>query len=154
MSEITIQELKEAGLTRAASELEKKLEMKRKLTLAFERFRVVKPEAIDKFNEALKARTLKREGKKGVNLWEIHDKLCFIKLEEYGGAPPVEVLTRLKEVREMNLFDAFEVAKIESIKEYKDPIVFGRIDNCPLRFYVAQWDTDIRIEDLIAENEG
>jgi hypothetical protein len=46
-------------------------------------------------------------------------------------------------------FDSFEIAKIQWKREIKDPILFGRIDGCPDRFYVSQWDDDVRIEDIL-----
>ena len=56
--------------------------------------------------------------------------------------------------RHLGVFDTFEVAKIESTRVYRDPIVFGRISGCDDRFYIAQYDDDVKIEDLLGPNEG
>ena len=36
----------------------------------------------------------------------------------------------------------------EWIKEIKDPIVFGVINGCPDKFFISQWDDDIKIDDI------
>ena len=73
---------------------------------------------------------------------------------EYPSAPPQAVLDKVEEAQKVGCFDAFEVCKVESVREYKDPIVFGRITGCPDRFFIAQWDNDVKIEDILKENEG
>jgi hypothetical protein len=52
------------------------------------------------------------------------------------------------------VFDTYEIAHIQSIVERKDPILFGCITGCADKFFIAQWDDDVKIEDIINENEG
>jgi len=35
-----------------------------------------------------------------------------------------------------------------------DPILLGRITGCENRYFIAQWDDDVKIEDILKENEG
>jgi hypothetical protein len=35
------------------------------------------------------------------------------------------------------------------VKEVIDPIIFGKIDGCTDRFFIAQWDDDVKIEDIV-----
>ena len=146
--------LKEMGFDTASQELEKKMELKLKMTIAYENFRFVTPEIFKRFNDALKERTLQKEGKEGVNLYHNYDKLNFIAVNKYKDAPPVEVLEKMAEAKQVGCFDRFEIAKIESVHEYKDPIVFGVIEGCDDRFFVAQWDDDVKIEQILNEMEG
>lgn len=53
-----LQLLKELGLDRAASHVEKPLILKRKLALAYEHYRFVEPHIMENFKKALKAKTL------------------------------------------------------------------------------------------------
>ena len=57
----------------------------------------------------------------------------------------------LEEAKKLDCFDEFEIAYIA---EVKDPILFGIVKGCSTKFYVAQWDDDVRIEDILAPNEG
>jgi hypothetical protein len=151
---INTERLEKLGFTKASEELKIKEELKRKMTIAYEHFRYVRPEKITAFNEKLKQETIKREGKKGVNLYENYDKLSFTSIKEYETIPPTDVLEKIEEAQEIGCFDEFEIAKIESVKEYKDPIVFGKINGCSDLFFVAQWDNDVSIEDILMPNEG
>jgi hypothetical protein len=56
------------------------------------------------------------------------------------------VLEKMREAKKCNCFDSFEIAKIESIEVKKDPILFGRVNECGDRFFIAQWDDDVTIE--------
>lgn len=51
----------------------------------------------------------------------------------------------------MKCFDSFSVAHIA---EVKDPILFGEIAECTDKFFIAQWDEDVKIEDILTEKEG
>lgn len=149
-----IEQLEKLGMKAAASNLKKKLSLKRKMSIAFEHFRYIKPEKFDDMNAKLKKNTLEREGKAGVDLYETYDRLKFIALAQYATIPPQEVLDKVEKAQELKCFDTFEVCKIESVKEYKDPIIFGCIKSCPHKFFIAQWDNDIKIEDILSKNEG
>lgn len=52
-----------------------------------------------------------------------------------------------------NSFDRFEIAKIHWKEELKGPILFGIIDICTDKFFIAQWDDDLRIEDILLVDE-
>ena len=81
------------------------------------------------------------EGKIGQFVWEESD------VKEYTGIPPQKVLDRLKQVREMKIFDYFTIA---SVKGIKDPIVLGRFnDDNDNRYFVDQWGDDVKIEELM-----
>lgn len=147
-------QLEKLGFKKIASELKEKEDMKRKITIAYEHFRYVKQEKIDSYNEKLKKQTEKREGKQGVNLYLVYDKLSFTPIADFRQIPPQETLDKVEKAQEIGCFDTFEVCKIESTREYKDPIIFGRIKGCPDRFFVAQWDDDVKIEDILSETEG
>lgn len=143
-------ELEAAGMKGAALALREKAERKRKLMLAYEHYRFVRPEKIEAYRKRLNKSTMKRLPLGGHEYMD----LAFTPLERYEKVPPGEVLTKLKEARAMGCFDRFEVAHVVARKEVPDPIVFGRVDGCEDRFFVAQWDSDIRIEDILLPAEG
>ncbi len=153
-NKVQVEDLKELGFMSAASSIEKKIEFKRKMLIAYENYRFVTPKIFERFNEDLKKRTIERSGKKGVNEYHKYDKLTFKKVGDYKDAPPAEVLQEMKKAVAMKCFDTFEIAKIESVVEYKDPIVFGVINGCDDRFFVAQWDNDVKIDQILQEMEG
>jgi hypothetical protein len=149
--------LRSLGLHTAAKVVEQKLEEKKfvrdmsfRLKLAYEHFRVLKPENISAFNEALREKTQKRTGRGGV----IYDTLVFVPLEQYKQVPPDNVLDALQGAKDKNLFDHFEVGCLESVEVRPDPLLIGRIKGSEDRFFIAQWDDDVRIEDILKENEG
>ncbi len=183
MISLTPTQLKELGLDSASELLEKQLTLKRKLTIAYEHFRFVTPEVMNRFQQALKVKTEKIqevcprcEGKKEVkvdpkNLFNhqmekcnycrgtgakemTYDKLLFTKLSETSKIPPLDVLDKLKEAQQLKCFDYYEVAEVKSIVERPDPIIFGCIEGADEKFYIAQWDDDIKIEDILLPNEG
>ena len=147
--EITVEKLKELGLTQASNNLQEAKDFERKCAIAYEKFRYIKPERFVEFNACIKAKTLKSD-----KYQETYDRLTFTKLASYAEIPPVDVLTKLENARKENCFDYYEVAKIESVKELIDPILFGCINNCTDRFFVAQWGEDVKIEDILDVNEG
>lgn len=139
--------LEKLGFKRAATNLKITRERKRKLMLAYEHYRFVRQENVNRFNEKLKDRTL--EGSYPYSAtWQT---LAFCPVGNYGKIPPQEALSAMEAAVERKCFDTFEVAYIDNVK---DPILFGRVEGCPDRFFVAQWDDDVKIEDLLKENEG
>lgn len=142
-------ELRELGLDAAANDLLAKKELKRKLTIAYERFRFVTPGVIRRFQEEVQKRTHKDH-----KSYYQYDQLVFIPIAQYSKVPPKEVLTAIREAKSLNCFDSFEIAKIEAVQVRKDPIVFGCIKGCDDKFYIAQWDNDVKIEDILRHNEG
>lgn len=80
------------------------------------------------------------EGTIGHFRWiELHTK-------DYEKIPPKEVLTRLKEVQEMEVFDNFTVAEVNQVK---DPLLLGRIRGSKDRYFIAQWGDDVSLDDVI-----
>lgn len=140
----TIDRLSKLGFKTASERVKKLIERKRKLALAYEHFRVVRPEKIQAFNEKLKKETY--NGKTGS--WKT---LSFTPVESYEHTPPDHVLSSIEKAIDLKCFDSFEVAHII---EVRDPIVFGRINGCPDRFFIDQWDSDVKIEDILSKNEG
>lgn len=135
------QELSELGFTAAASKLKQLETKKRKLAIAYEHFRFVRQEKIDAFNNKL------RTSGTGMG-WKM---LSFTAVSQYEEIPPAHVLLKMAEAKEQKCFDAFEVAHIV---EVKDPILFGRVNGCSDRFFIDQWDNDVKIEDLLMPSEG
>lgn len=145
-------ELLELGFKKAGEKLQDKEEMKRKLMIAFEFHRVVTPGIIDRFQKQLRKKTEKQDPQRS---WiTTYDTIAFCKIGEYAEIPPAEVLGKVKEAKARNCFDYFEVAKVETVEVRPDPIIFGRINGVDDRFFVAQWDNDVKIEDILSENEG
>lgn len=160
----TLELLKELGMTKASDALGKKLDKQRKLFTAYQNFRFVNQEAIESFNKNLREKTEiiydknTKEVRKKVDpkKWNeiVYDKLVFSKLSEYKDVPPTDVLLKVKEAVDLKCFDTFEVAKIESVKEVVDPIIFGSIEGCSDKFFIAQWDEDVKFEDILKEQSN
>lgn len=148
---------REAGFEAAATDVEKKIERTRKLAVAYEHYRYVKQDAIAAYRRELKAKTLKVVSQTSYETIKTWDELVLVKLGDYIGVPPADVLAQTKTAKEHGCFDTFEVAwvheKTEHIKR-PDPIVFGLVEGCSDRFYIAQWGDDIKITDLLKTNEG
>lgn len=185
--------LKELGLDKASERLEQKQSLKDKLMVAYEHYRVVTPEIIERFQVALKEKTksitstcyrcfgkgkeecfsgedketmIKEAKKSKIKAKDcgycqntgayslVYDTLVFVPLKEYPDSPPPDCLLDLRKAHEFKCFDEFEVAKVKTVEERPDPIIFGRITGSEDRFFVTQWDDDVRIEDILRENEG
>lgn len=144
----TAERLAALGFKGLSEKLRMAKERKRKLALAYELYRFVRQEHVDAFNAKLREKTKKKTPEFGG--WS-YQKLSFTPIAAYEKAPPENVLISLETAQNHNIFDAFEVAHIVDVK---DPILFGRIDACPDRFFVDQWDNDVCIKDLLKDNEG
>jgi uncharacterized protein (DUF433 family) len=162
---------REAGFTAAAENLTKQAELARKLAIAYEHYRYVTREQIRAFVEALHARTVRRPTmdealKQGGPLFRadllpyasnVYDTLVFDRMEAYPGLPPADVLAAVKAAQERKIFDAFEVAHVQPVATrivYPDPIVFGLVEGCGDRFFIAEWGEDVKLADLIGSHEG
>lgn len=132
--------LKNLGLTRASD----RITSAQKMTIAYGKYLFVTEEKINDFNSKLRKDTIREMP----NAYE-YKRLLFVPLEEYNEVPPPHVLEALEKALEDKCFDTFEIAKVEWIKEIKDPIVFGRINNCTDRFFISQWDDDVKFEDIL-----
>lgn len=144
----------ESGFIAAAEKANTINERYVRLVRAYEHFRYVTEENVKAFNEKLKKSTERTTGTAGYNLTRIYDELALMPIGEYKDMPPADVLMKVKSAADMKIFDEFELAKIKSKREYLDPIVFGRITGCKDRFYIAQWDNDVTIDQLIEAHEG
>lgn len=82
----------------------------------------------------------RKPGTIGQFCWAEHE------ISDYPTIPPKHVLDRLKEEKEKNLFDYFTIGSVE---ELPDPILFGRLFYNKDRYFIAQWGTDITLDDLI-----
>jgi len=156
--ETTVAELRELGLETAANDLERKLEFKRKLLIAYENFRFVSPVVIERFQNALKAKTLKEWSNKYGKCYS-YDRLCFIDIKNYKDLPPQNVLESMRKAKALNCFDGFDVAKLETVTHEAtapkpDPIIFGKINGCADIFFIDQWDDDVKIDDILGKTEG
>lgn len=137
------EQLESLGFNRAALKLKEAAQKKRKMAIAYEHFRYVRVEKIRAFNEKLKKDTLGRNGD--------YKELSFTDVANYEEVPPDDVLLAFSAAKEHTCFDSFEIAHIVQVK---DPILFGRVHGCSDRFFIAQWDDDVKIEDILAPNEG
>lgn len=155
-----VEELQSLGFDKAAKGLDVKTKTRRKLMLAYENYKVLTPEALEIFQEELKKKSMEiyRDGKRVANIDKSrmqtlkYDRVRMRSLSEYPEVPPVDVLEKLKEAKRTEVFDTFEVADVESVEVREDPIIFGRINGCPDRFFIAQWDNDLKFEDMVKES--
>ena len=154
METICADRLKQLGLTAAASELGRQEALSKKLTLAYEHFRFVTPANIEKFQDKLKTETVKETGKNQWGTITEHERLKFTALKDYPNVPPADTLNALEDALKIGCFDTFEIASIEWVKKVPDPILFGRVTGCDDYFFIAQWDDDVKIEDILQGDEG
>lgn len=140
-----IDKLEALGFKAAHQKIKHLAEKKRKLMIAYENYRFVRQDKIDAFNKRLRDKTISKDG------WGRYQTLAFTSVEEYTEVPPDHVLLKMGEAVDRKCFDSFEIAHIVDVK---DPILFGRIKGCPDRFYIDQWDNDVKIEDILDKNEG
>ncbi len=139
--------LEKLGFVKAAASLKIMAEKKRKLAIAYEHYRFVRKEKVEAFNKKLRAETM--QGKEPYNAsWKY---LKFTLIQDYDKVPPEEILALLEVAQGRQCFDGYSVAHIA---EVKDPILFGFIKECTDWFFIGQWDTDVKIEDILMPNEG
>jgi len=139
-SAVSEQQLEALGLKEAG----RRLSRAKRLQAAYRNYQFIPQEKINLFNGKLKKETLTED--KNASRYK---RLGFIRLENYPEIPPAHALKRLLEARKAGCFDSFEVCRIEWIEEVKDPILFGRIENCADRFFISQWDDDIKLSDIV-----
>lgn len=147
---ITHEELEKLGFKEVAGNLRTLAIKKKKMAIAYEHYRFVRQEKINEFNAKLRKNT-EKAGAYGYASWQT---LTFTPVSNYTEVPPKHVLTKLAEAMERKCFDGFEIAHIVTEIKVPDPILFGRIEGCPDRFYIDQWDNDVKIEDILKDNEG
>lgn len=142
-SGITEQRLAKLGMTKMAENLEKLKTRARKMMIAGEFYRFITPEKIEAFQQKLV-----RQSKDN----NTYQRLSFTALEDYTKIPPEHVLVKLEEAIERKCFDRFEVAHITEVK--KDPLLLGIIEGVGDKYFIEQWDDDVKITDLLKANEG
>lgn len=145
----TTTRLEKLGLTAAAKILDQTRSMQERMTVAYDAFRFVEPAQIQAFNDKLREDTW-HEDKSARS----YKTLAFTPLMDYGKIPPEAALVALESAMDLGCFDTFEVATIEWVRIVKDPIIFGRIHGCEDRFFICQWDDDVKIEDILQGDEG
>lgn len=138
---VVVDQLERLGFKIAATKVKEASVKKRKMAIAYEHYRFVRQEKIDAFNAKLRKQGSSYDYK----------TLAFTPVESYPEVPPADVLQKMETAVERKCFDQFEVAHIINVK---DPILFGRIKGCPDRFFIGQWDDDVKIEDILKPNEG
>jgi hypothetical protein len=140
----TEERLKTLGFERASNVITELRGLKNKMAIAYEHYRAVRQEHIDRFDKKLHEETFnKKDGS--------YKRLVFENIKETTKIPPAAVLDKVQEAIDRGCFDSLEVCHI---REVKDPIIFGRIEKCPDRFFIGQWDTDVSIDDILKPNEG
>lgn len=148
--------MNEIGMKKAVSKIDSKIKMCEKLSTAYNNFEFIDEDGISSFQERLKKDTtvIVRNGKvvKKVDpsrYQELkYDTLVFNKLSDYEKTPPMDCLIDIKKAQGLGCFDYYEVAEVISVVEVVDPVVFGRIKGCSDRFFITQWDDDVKWEDL------
>jgi len=140
-----IDTLERLGFKTASTKLKTLSEKKRKLAIAYEFYRVVTEEKVADFQSKLRKKTANWDGRQG------YHKLDFVPVESYENVPTPDVLAEMEVAQGRKCFDSYEVAYI---KQVEDPLLFGRIKGCPDRFFIAQWDNDVSIDDILKPNEG
>lgn len=141
--------LRTLGLTAVADTLETTVGLTAKLKEAYARYRYLAPSAIERFQAKLQEETCQVDG--GVTSYK---RLRFTRLESYPTLPPDEVLVALEQAKGYQCFDYFEVADLETVKQYPDPLLLGCITNCADKFFITQWDQDVKIQDILQGDEG
>lgn len=143
-------------------------ELRNKLRIAFEHFRVVTPEQAGRFADELKKKTHRSKTispatrYNGRTVAESWMKPVYTTIDRYPLVPPIDVLEALQKAMELKCFDEFEVLTIGVETRHVvtqrpapvDPVLFGRITGSDNRYYIAQWDDDVAIEDILREDEG
>lgn len=141
-----INRLERAGATKQALILEAELTTKDSLIRLKEwDYKILPKTEINKFQKE-NTMTLTKDGL----------KLHIDPLEAYIGNPnigeakdriiPDNVLEKLEEAKERQLFDGFAVLWAEKVK---DPILLGCVDGCTDYFFVAEWSDDISFEQIM-----
>lgn len=135
------------GFKSAATKVKTAVEKKRKLAIAYEHYRFVTIEKMQAFQEKLRKESLKSLNN-GRSRWK---ELAFTPLDRYTETPPANVLDSLETAMGRKCFDKFAVAHIVNVE---DPILFGYIEGCTDHFFIDQWDDDVKIQDILKDNEG
>ena len=149
-----VERLAKLGLTTCADTIKQELSMREKLAMAYQHYRYLTMDKLAAFNEKLRKET---EQVTGSNTWgkiKEDKRTKQTLLKDYDKVPPTHVLDALETAQAHGCFDKYEVMTIKSHREVPDPILFGHVEGSTDLFYIAQWDTDIKIEDILKDHEG
>ena len=144
--------LSKLGFMAAGYKITRALSLTEKLKIAYEHFRYASVEKVKQFNDRLMKETLKEDDRT-----RSYHRTKLTAIQHYQEVPPASVLDALEAAQERGCFDDFAVMTIEEVNEQKrvpDPILFGTIVDCTDLFYIAQWDDDVKIEDILKDHEG
>ncbi len=73
-----------------------------------------------------------------------------VKIADYPGVPPNDVLDKLEEAQNKQAFDYYTIASVETkVVDIKDPLLFGRYEGDTNRYFLAQWGSDVSLDDVI-----
>jgi len=139
----TAEKLQELGFGLIAKQVAAKDAMNSKVHIAYNNYEFITHKEYLDFNRDLRKRTEIKDKYEST-----FDALILTNITNYPELPPAHVLSSLQIAKDRNCFDTFEIAKIESIKEVIDPILFGRINGCSDMFFIDQWDNDVKFEDI------
>ena len=128
------------GFTQAAKTFKTKQAAAEKMRQAYAQYLFVPEATIQKFRERLAKDTGRQSD------------LVFTALADYPEVPPTEALDALEAAQLIGCFDTFEVASIQAVVKVPDPILFGRVTGCNDRFFIAQWDDDVTVEQLLFQD--
>jgi len=140
-----INRLQSAGATAQATILEEELRTKDSLVrLKDWDYKLLTKQTIEKFQKDNKM-TATRDGL----------KLHIDPLDKYCGNPeageakdrivPDNILEKLEEAKERELFDEFAVLWVEKVK---DPLILGIVYGCEDFFFIAEWGNDVSFEQI------
>ena len=102
----------------------------------------------------MKTETRQEEGTNPWGTITSYKRTKLTALKDYDKVPPDAVLDAWEAAQTIGCFDAYEVMTLESHREVPDPILFGSVTGSPDKFFIAQWDTDVKIEDILKDHEG
>ena len=73
-----------------------------------------------------------------------------VRFEQYDKLIPEFCLDKALLAKQTGFFDYFTVGYPEhAFGQDKDPVIFGRRNGSENRFFIAQWDNDITLDDLL-----
>jgi hypothetical protein len=140
-----INRLNELGATKQAQILALELQLRFKLCRIGEwDYKVLPAEAIKKYK--ISGRNWDGQG----GYFVVH----IVNLEAYSGqgdcsVMPDEVLDKLEEAKQRQIFDEFSVLWVEKVK---DPLLLGSISGCLDYFFICEWGEDVSFDEIMKDN--
>ena len=155
MEQTCLERLEALGLTNAAKLIKEEIPIRQKLSVAYEHYRYVTQEKLDKFRQRLEQATKVLLGTNnfGQETYRVTTLHCT-PLEDYESVPPTHVLDAIEEAQRYQCFARYEVLRLKEETIKPDPILFGVVAGSSDRFFIAQWDHDVAIEDILKDHEG